>query len=169
MMGIAIAKHSPSTTMIINVWGFDDVLYPTCGVPCADRAYGIAPFATYGDTRYEGMKKLVALNEKYRAADGENPVTSGTLNYVKGHVMLLPWIAALKKAAATGQITRQSIISAMDALSGTDTGGVTAPLTFSASDHRPTMGAYVYRINQFGKFEYETKITLDRRPEWLGW
>jgi branched-chain amino acid transport system substrate-binding protein len=78
-------------------------------------------------------------------------------------------LEAVRKAAARGEVTHRLIREALETSDGIDTGGLTTPLSFTASDHRPSMGSHIYTINQFGKFAYQTAITLERKADWLGW
>ena len=110
----------------------------------------------------------MALHNKYRLLDGENVADYADSAYVRSYVMYKIMFDAMAEVAASGlEMTRANVRDALE--SGYDSRGITAPIVFSASDHRPTMGAHIYTLDANGRFDYVTQMTLERRPEWLGW
>ncbi len=166
-----VAEQSPNTKLLVNIWGFDETLLTPCGDACIDRVYGMAPFAMYGDTRYPGMETVVALNEKYRNDIDQEPISiTSNAFYVRGYMMLWKLVKAAQMVVAAGdEPNKFTMHAALESMTDVSTGGLTTPLSFSPTDHRPTMGSHIYSINVFGKFRYETEITLPRNPDWLGW
>ena len=53
---------------------------------------------------------------------------------------------AIERAAAAGDVTGDSIFAAFETFEGVDTGGVTAPVTFTPSDHRGVKGMRIFEV-----------------------
>ena len=48
-------------------------------------------------------------------------------------------------------------------------GGLTAPISFNAEDHRPTDRTRIYSVNEFGRFRFENEVKVTLQTDWLGW
>jgi branched-chain amino acid transport system substrate-binding protein len=166
----ALAEHAPEVKVISNVFGFDETTFANCGQACVGRMFGVLPFAAYGDTRFQGMETVVEVHDQARQRAGEELSAHTSVRYVQGHVSFTLWQLAIEKLAASGSdITGPEIRAAIESFSGLDLGGLTLPLTFSASDHRPADGARIYSINESGKLEYQDEVRLELQASWLGW
>ena len=71
--------------------------------------------------------------------------------------------------AANQPITGPNIKAAFEAFDHQSTGSITNPISYSATDHRPTSGALIYSINQFGGLSYQGEGKVELKPEWVGW
>ncbi|MGA9522572.1 MAG: ABC transporter substrate-binding protein [Myxococcaceae bacterium] len=166
----AIKKYAPNARLIVNVFGFDETVYSLCGEPCVGSMYGVLAFAAYGDVRYPGMEEVVRIHDKFRKADGEDLALYSDVRYVQGYVSFLLWRKALEKVLdEEKEITGPNLKAALESFTNVDMGGLTAPITFSATDHRPTAGARIYSVNSFGKLQFEDQLGVELLPDWLGW
>jgi hypothetical protein len=176
---IAKAVHAarPNVKLIVNVFGFDEAVYAECGGDCVDRSgegggavFGVIPFAAYGDLRYPGMEEVLRIHDAYRRTDEEDLALYSDLRYVQGYVSFAVWRRAVERVIGDGQeINGPNIKAALESFSSIDTGGLTAPISFTATDHRPNSKARIYSINSFGKLEYQDERSITLLPEWLGW
>jgi branched-chain amino acid transport system substrate-binding protein len=78
--------------------------------------------------------------------------------------MMIMW-EAMKKAEA---LDGPSVKAALETLKDFDTGGLTAPVTFTSTDHRPNTTLNINKMDAEGKIVTVKTVTLERRPEWLG-
>ncbi|MGQ0503811.1 MAG: ABC transporter substrate-binding protein [Myxococcaceae bacterium] len=160
----------PGVKMIVNTNAFDEAVFGECSNDCVSNYFGVLPVAAYGDLRYPGMDAVVALHDRIRAADGQPTTLHANLQYLKGYLTFFIWRKAVEQVLQAGQeLTGPNIKAAFETFSGLDTGGVSPPLTFTPTDHRPMSRGRIYSINSFGKFQYEDEPTVELKPEWLGW
>jgi branched-chain amino acid transport system substrate-binding protein len=173
----AVHAIRPEVRIIVNVFGFDESMYDDCLEACVDRTesgggavYGVLPFAAFGDLAAPGMDEVLRIHAAYRRIDGEGAGLYNDVRYVQGFVSFLLWRMAAERVLAQDEaLSGASIKTALETFSGVDTGGLTAPLTLSPGDHRPTAGARIYAINEFGKLAFQDRLSLTLLPEWLGW
>jgi len=57
--------------------------------------------------------------------------------------------------------------AALETLKDFDLGGLTAPVSYTSSDHRPTTTVSIYQIKN-GKLAKAKQYEMERKPEWLG-
>jgi len=57
--------------------------------------------------------------------------------------------------------------AALETFKNFDLGGLTEPVTYAPTDHRPTTTVNIYQIKD-GKLTKAKKYDMDRRPDWLG-
>lgn len=146
------------TKFIINVWGFDENLPKLAGSAANDRAYGVCPFAMWGDD-VPGMEPIVEMHKK------KHPHDTHTVRYVQGWTSMMVMWEGLKKAK---EFTGPAIKDALNTLRNFDTGGLCAPITFTPEDHRPNTELYIYKISN-GKMVRIKKMSIERSKEFLGW
>ncbi len=172
---------------ITNTFGFDELLFASCGSACVDNLFGLLPFAVYGDLAASEMTKVMALHDKWRARDLETAQREGAtdggdasvpalqayknVRYVQGYVSALLWKAGAERALSSGKaISGESIKEALETLNRFDTGGLTDKLTFKARDHRPQSTEVIYKVDVQGKL---VRVPPDRtiflEDQWLGW
>jgi branched-chain amino acid transport system substrate-binding protein len=130
------AKLGLNTKFIVNVWGFNENTLKLAGDSANDRAFGMAPFAMFGDN-VPAMKDLVA-------AGGNDHIVP----FVQGWTAMMVMWEGLKRADKAGKLNGPGLKEALETITDFDTGGLTAaPVTFSPTDHRPNTKLYVYKIS----------------------
>jgi branched-chain amino acid transport system substrate-binding protein len=152
--------------IIANNYGFDESIIGLCarlgpGAVTCGRIFGIQPFLPFGDQSAGSteMPALVALHDKWRARDvgmehidpavldGGAPPPTRSIRYVQGYLNVKLLRAAVERVFdAKKQVTGETLKEALESLRSFDTGGLTAPLTFTPDDHRPqsTLSIYQY-------------------------
>ena len=154
---------------IVDVWGFDENL-PRLAGPASEGVMGVAVCAFFGG-KAPMMGKIMEYAKKI------NPGVPATKRLVRtvqawGAVLLLT--DAMKIADKQGKLTGEGILKAMETFKNKDFGLGSPPASFSATDHRPTTGAPIYKIEK-GKFVLVENVDLKKRwpekweKEWLGW
>ncbi len=152
------AKLGLDTKFVINVWGFDENLPKLAGNAANGKAYGMVPFAMYG-VDVPGMKPVLEMHKKNHP-DDQHLVR----NIQSWTAMMVMW-EALKNAET---LDGPGVKAALENLKDFDTGGLSAPITFTATDHRPNTTLTIYKVDANGKQVPVKSTTLERKPEWLG-
>jgi branched-chain amino acid transport system substrate-binding protein len=170
--------QNTNVQLIVNNWGFDEMLYGLCGPPnatnpCVDKVHGIMPFAAYGDTRAPDMNKVTALHDRWRAIDGE-PTTTAYKNvrYVAGYVNVLVFKKGVEAVLASGKsLTGENLKAALEKFNQESTGGLTANITYTETDHRPQGTESIYKINASGNLVLEggQPFSIKMEDAWKGW
>ncbi|MBU4427250.1 MAG: ABC transporter substrate-binding protein [Proteobacteria bacterium] len=155
---------------IVNNWGFDENL-PRLAGEAAEGVMGATPVAFFGQD-YKNMDVVVASAKKYNPGI---PV-SKRLNRTPqawGDALVL-W-EAMKRADKAGDLTGPGIMKkGFETMRNFDIGLGAAPLTYTATDHRPGTGCIVQEWKN-GKFQEVANVDLKKRwpdkweKEWLGW
>lgn len=143
------------TQFLINIWGHDASLVSLAGKD-ADGVFGLQATVPYG-ADVPGMK---AIEE----ATGGQPRVN---HFVNGWVSMMVLCEGLKRADDAGELNGLGIKRALETLRDFDTQGLTAPITFTPTDHRPNMSAVIVEYVGGEPVQRET-IVLERRDEWLG-
>lgn len=146
---------SPAALLFRNVQdlGFEDVVLG-CLNWCADElmvslsegaaegVYGAVPFAPIGDlpghelpaASLEGSSQYASLEE-------------ATLHYSQGWWTMAVMAEGIRLVVESGQeVTGPNIKAALESLENFDTGGITAPITFTPDDHRGNRALVVYQV-----------------------
>jgi ABC-type branched-subunit amino acid transport system substrate-binding protein len=158
--------------LIVNNWGFDENLFSLCGAACVDRVHGIMPFLAYGDGRASETAKVMALHDKWRAADAkqEGTATYRNVRYVQGYVNVMLLRRAVEKVIDQGMpVDGPNLKQALETFEDEDTGGLTGGLTFTPTDHRPQSTESIYKLDPTGKLVLEAQRTITMQESWLGW
>jgi branched-chain amino acid transport system substrate-binding protein len=156
--------------VIANMWGMDERAWDMCGADCVGNTFVMMSFAAFGDLRYPGMEKVVALHKKYRMLDGDPETKYANVRYVQGYVSFFIFQRALEQIIDQGkEINGRNLKDALETFRAVESGGLTAPITFTPEDHRPTNRVRVYSMNQFGKFQFEDDISVQLQSDWMGW
>jgi branched-chain amino acid transport system substrate-binding protein len=156
--------------VIANMWGMDERAWEMCGSDCVGNTFVIMSFASFGDTRYPGMEKVVALHKKYRMLAGEPETKYANVRYVQGYVSFFIVQRALEQVIDQGKaVNGRNLKEALETFRAVESGGLTAPITFTPEDHRPTNRVRVYSMNQFGKFQFEDDMSVQLQRDWMGW
>jgi len=155
---------------IINNWGIDENL-PRLAGEAAEGAIGATPCAFYGQP-FKNMDVVVATAKKYSPAVPQEKRLNRTIQ-AWGDAMVL-W-EAMKRADKAGAMNGPGIMQkGFETLKDFDIGLGASPITFTATDHRPTTGCLVQEWKG-GKFQEVERVDLKKRwPDkwekaWLGW
>ena len=164
MNGAVILKNAKAlgikTKFISNIRNFEESLITLSG-GAAEGTYGVHPIAPYG-ADVPGMKKVVGSHEKW------HPGETGTNVYVEGWVNILSVTEALKAADKAGDLTPGGIRNAFEQFRNFSTGGLAPPLTFTKTDHRASMTAKMYQIQNGKIVPVSDWIELPRDMEYFG-
>jgi branched-chain amino acid transport system substrate-binding protein len=87
--------------------------------------------------------------------------------YVRGWSYVVVWSEALRRADKAGKLTGEGVRAAAETLKDFDLGGLTNPVTYTPTDHRPATKTPIYQI-QGGKLVKVAEYDMPRRPDWLG-
>lgn len=150
------AKLGLRTKFVINCWGFDENLPKLAGPAAEGRAFGMVPVVFYG-MDVPGM----ATVKKYA------PAGDHQLHYVKGWTSVIVMAEGLKRAKKAGKLSGPGLKAALETLRNFDTGGLTPPITFTSSDHRPSTACMIGGIKS-GKAYIIKSVEFPRKPEYIG-
>jgi branched-chain amino acid transport system substrate-binding protein len=142
-----------------NPYGFSESL-PAVARESAEGVTGVVPHVPFGEN-VPGMKALVDFHQKNHPNDTHDAM------YVRGWSYVLVWAEALRRADKAGQLTGEGVKKAAETLKDFDLGGLTSPVTYTASDHRPSTKTPIYQIKG-GKLVKVAEYEMPRKPEWLG-
>jgi branched-chain amino acid transport system substrate-binding protein len=148
-------KQGLNCKFFTNIWGTDENTIKLAG----DASEGVLAMhgaAVYGDN-VPGMKAILEATKN----------TPQSVHFIRGWVSMMVMGEGLKRADKAGALNGPGLKAALETLKDLDTGGLTAPITFTSTDHRPSMTTYILEVKG-GKLVKAATITLDRRPEWLG-
>lgn len=149
-------KLGLTTKFLIDLWGNDESLLKLAEGAQNGRALGLQAAVGYG-AKVPGMKDIV------KATKGVHKMT----HYIRGWVSMNVMAEALKRADKAGNLSGEGVKKALESLKDFNTGGLTAPITFTKDDHRPNMSAAVFAYKE-GKLVFKKTIVLPRKKEWLG-
>lgn len=142
-----------------NPYGFSEAL-PAVAKEAAEGVTGVVPHVPFGEN-VPGMKRLMDWHKKNHPADTHDAI------YVRGWAYVLVWSEALKRADKAGQLNGPGVKAAMETIQNFDLGGLTNPVTYTATDHRPSTKTPIYMIKN-GKLEKVKEYEMPRKAEWLG-
>jgi branched-chain amino acid transport system substrate-binding protein len=164
MNGAVILKNAKAlglgTKFISNIRNFEESLITLSG-GAAEGTYGVHPIAPYG-AQVPGMKKVVKSHEKWHKGE------KGTNVYVEGWVNIICVAEALKRADNAGNLNPAGIRGAFEQFNNFETGGLAPPLTFTSKDHRGSMAAKIYQIQDSKMVDVSGWIELPRDMEYFG-
>jgi branched-chain amino acid transport system substrate-binding protein len=164
MNGAVILKNAKAlglgTKFISNIRNFEESLITLSG-GAAEGTYGVHPIAPYG-AAVPGMKKVVKSHEKWHKGE------KGTNVYVEGWVNIICVAEALKRADNAGNLNPAGIRGAFEQFNNFETGGLAPPLTFTSKDHRGSMAAKIYQIQDSKMVDISGWIELPRDMEYFG-
>jgi branched-chain amino acid transport system substrate-binding protein len=155
---------------IITNWGFDEILAAQAG-KAAEGAMGCAPWAFFGQN-VTLMDKVMEYARKYNPGI---PPEKRTIHTVQAWANVLGLAEALRRADKTGDLSGEGILKkGFETMTDYEIGLGLAPVSFSATDHRPQSKARIYEFKD-GKFAFFDDVDLKSRwpekwkNEWLGW
>ena len=152
------AKLGLTTKFLINVWGFNENLAKLAGDAARERVYGMVPFTTYGDD-VPGMKPILEIHQK------NHPNDNHIQPYIQNWVSMMVMWDALKRAKT---MDAAGVKAALESMKDFDTGGLSAPITFTPTDHRPNTSLRIMTVDKDGKIVLVKKVSVERKAEWLG-
>jgi branched-chain amino acid transport system substrate-binding protein len=152
-------KLGIKTKFFLGNYGMTEAL-PLLAKEAAEGVYGMATHAPYG-ANVPGMKLLIDWNKKHPSKEARDTV------YVRGWSYGLVWAEGLKIADKNKQLNGEGIKKALETLKNFDTGGLVPPITFTATDHRPTTKTTIYVIKG-GKMTKVVDEETPRKKEYLG-
>ena len=155
------AKLGLRTKIISNVWGFDENILKLAGDAGNDRLYGMAPFAFWGED-VPGMKAAM------EAAKKTDPEGAHTVRYIQGWTAMMAMWEGLKRADSAGELNGPGLKKALETLKDFSTGGLTAPLTFTESDHRPNTSLRIFKMSN-NQLVPVMGVSITREDRFLGW
>jgi len=142
-----------------NPYGFSEQL-PLVAKELAEGVTGVMPHVPYGEN-VPGMKALTDFHQKNHPGDTHDAM------YVRGWSSATVWIEALRRADKAGNLTGEGVKAAMETLKDFDMGGLTANVTWTPTDHRPSTKCAVYTVKG-GKLVKVKDYEFPRRADWLG-
>jgi branched-chain amino acid transport system substrate-binding protein len=131
------------TRFIALNWGTDEKSIALAG-QAGEGMLGTSPFAF----PYEDVPGMVALRAALQTANKDT--TKLDIRYVQGWTSAQVLLAAVEKAGANP--TGPSVRQALETLTNYDTGGITASLTFSSSNHKGALALKIYQVKN-GQWE----------------
>ena len=81
--------------------------------------------------------------------------------------MMVMW-EGLKRADKAGQLNGPGLKAALETLRDFDTGGLTAPITFTPTDHRPNTALRIFKMSD-NKLVPVEAVSIEREDRFLGW
>jgi branched-chain amino acid transport system substrate-binding protein len=142
-----------------NPYGFSEAL-PQVAKEYAEGVTGVMPHVPFGEN-VPGMKRLIDFHKKNHPGDTHDAL------YVRGWSYVLVWTEALRRADKAGALTGEGVKAALETFKDFDLGGLTNPVTYTSSDHRPSTRTAIYQV-QGGKLVRLKEYDMPRKAEWLG-
>ncbi|MFL5278433.1 MAG: ABC transporter substrate-binding protein [Myxococcales bacterium] len=142
-----------------NPYGFSESL-PAVAKEAAEGVTGVMPHVPFGED-VPGMKKIVDFHKKNHPDDTHDAL------YVRGWSYVLVWTEALKRADKANALNGPGVKAALEQLKDFDLGGLTSPITYTSTDHRPSTKTPIYMVKG-GKLVKVAEYDMPRKPEWLG-
>lgn len=150
------AKLGLRTKFMINCWGFDENLPKLAGPAAEGRSFGMVPVVFFG-MDVPGMAAVVK----------NAPKGAHQLHYVKGWTSVIVMAEGLKRAKKAGKLNGPGLKAALETLKDFDTGGLTPPITYTATDHRPSTASMIGGIKD-GKPYIIKSVVFPRKAEYIG-
>jgi branched-chain amino acid transport system substrate-binding protein len=155
---------------LIQNWGFDENLIKIAG-PAAEGAYGCAPWAFFGQD-VKLMDKVVEYAKRYNPGV---PLENRTIHTQQAYASTLGMVEAMRRADKAGDLTGEGILrKGFETMRDYEIGLGMAPVSFTATDHRPMSLVRVYQVNG-GKFNLLTEVDMkamypdEWANKWIGW
>ncbi len=122
-------------------WCADEILVNGAG-SAAEGVVGALPF---GPTSVElpGQEPV----REWLAAQGDRTLEEASLHYTQGWWTMAIMVEGIRLTLVNGQeLTGANIRANLETLENFETGGITAPITFTDEDHRGNRALVVYRV-----------------------
>ncbi len=137
-------------TFVCLNWCTNEVLTELAG-PAAEGVVGSVIFSPPGD----GVAGL-ADAQAYLESKGSSLAAKGLL-YGQGWWTIAIMTEGIRRAAAGGTISGESIKTALESLDGFATGGTSAPVSYSANDHWGIDGMRLFKVTN-GRWQVLTDL-----------
>lgn len=127
-------------TMVCLNWCADEILVELAG-NAAEGAVGVIPF-TPPTVDVPGFEPI----REYVEAQGST-LEEETLHYPQGWVTMQVMIEGVRRVLQDGnELTGENIKAALETVNEYETGGITAPVTFSSEEHYGTKALRLYQV-----------------------
>lgn len=133
-----IAEQGLDMQIVCLNWCGDELFLDLAG-DGAEGTVGVMPFAP-ASVKAEGL----AQPRDFLAKSGGSLDKQG-LHYVQGWYTMGLMAEGIKRAADKGRVSGDSIKQALEEMDAFDTGGVSAPVDFSATSHAGMKGSKLYQ------------------------
>ena len=123
---------------------------------CADELFvelaGEAATGTYGAIPFTPTTVEVPGQDIPREyLGGQQQLEEASLHFTQGWVAMDIMAEAMRRTADAGlELTGPNIKDTLEAMEDYDTGGLTAPVTFTPDDHRSTRALQIYEVDEAG-------------------
>lgn len=134
-----IAEYAPGVRIVCLNWCADERFIERAG-DAADGTVGVMPFAPVS-VQADGL----AQPRRFLSKGGRTLDQEG-LHYVQGWYTMALMAQGIKRAAERGKVTGESIRQALEAMDAFDTGGLSAPMDFTAKSHAGMQGSRLYVV-----------------------
>jgi branched-chain amino acid transport system substrate-binding protein len=145
-----IAEQGLDMKVVCLNWCGDELFVDLAG-KAAQGTVGVMPFAP-ASVNAAGL----AAPRDFLEKSGGNLDKQG-LHYVQGWYTMALMAEGIKRAADKGTVTGESIKQALEEMEVFDTGGVSAPVDFSAASHAGMKGSKLYEVKD-GKWMQLTDL-----------
>lgn len=145
-----IAEQGLDMKIVCLNWCGDELFVDLAG-DAADGAVGVMPFAP-ATVKAEGL----AQPRDFLSKSGGSLDMEG-LHYVQGWYTMGLMAEGIKRAADRGKVTGESIRQTLEEMEAFVTGGVSAPVDFTAQSHAGMKGSKLYQVKD-GKWTELTDL-----------
>jgi len=145
-----IKEQGLDMTVVCLNWCGDEQFVELAG-EAAEGALGVLPFAP-------ATAEAAGLTEpsEYLSSAGGNLQDQG-VHYVQGWYTMAVMAEGIKAAAENGEVTGDTVKTALEELPAFDTGGISAPIDFSTESHAGMPGSKIYEVKD-GKWTEATDL-----------
>jgi branched-chain amino acid transport system substrate-binding protein len=126
----------PTKFVVLN-WAADEKFISLCG-QAAEGVLGTVPFPFISENA-PGLKEISKFNE----ARGVK-AASRNIRYVQGWVTMQVMAEGIRLAG--NNLTGEKIRQALETMTGLNLGGITPPITFSATSHKGVAALRIYQV-----------------------
>jgi len=144
-------KLSLRTEFFALNWAMSGKIVALAG-DAAEGCYWTNPFCTWEDSG-AGVEQAKMISQKYHPGEVQ------VVNYFQGFTAMKVMAEAISRV--NGDITGPKIKEALESMQDFDTGGLTVPISFSATSHKGSMGLRIYQV-QKGHFVPVKQVLLSR-------
>jgi branched-chain amino acid transport system substrate-binding protein len=145
-----IAEQGLDMKIVCLNWCGDELFAELAG-DAAEGAVGVMPFGP-ATVQAEGL----AQPRDFLSKSGGSLDEQG-LHYVQGWYTMGVMAEGIKRAAGEGEVTGESIKQALEEMGAFDTGGISAPIDFTAESHAGMTGSKLYQVKD-GKWTELTDL-----------
>jgi branched-chain amino acid transport system substrate-binding protein len=128
----------PTQFILLN-WAADEKLIRLC-CEAAEGVLGTVSFSLISEDA-PGLAEIRTFNQ----ARGTDPSTCN-IRYVQGWVTMQVMAEGIRRAS--DDLTGKGIRKGLESLTGFETGGITAPITFSPTSHKGATALRIYQVQE---------------------